>query len=304
MSPLWTLETPEASSDPSESCLSEAPEAVCPGLDGEGTTSRSPDVVSTPAGSACPDPPEVPEFIRGATDSPMSPLSPPPFPIDPPSPEPLGSDGMFPTSPAHEDEVPDLSHSSGCPTPCRASDEEDVDEEGEPDVIDGVEAYIAYQKVTMFRLGAITQVAPNMAFPVIQEAEEVVSNNLCLQCSLACDICGLKGIFDGSVPPGSLMTDHEAPGTPLLAMVYPEENPPCPLLLTLVSAPGAPMVRQKFRVLRDSEATTEDRLLSWRFYKVDGGYWVWNPVCMQSPDGIYHPIMSEVDPILMVPDGE
>ncbi len=298
-------ELPDPSLDPKEPCGPESSEAVLPEGEAECASPESPGVGSALTDSTCVDPPEGAGLVGEAADSPMSPDSSPPYPIDPPSPESQGSDEVSPVIVMGVDQPLDLSCSSGSSTPSLASDDDDIGEEGEAQNVDEVQAFVAYQKLTMFRLGAITQTAPEITLPIIQEAEDVVKDRLCLQCSLGCGICGLKGLFQVTVPPGSLMSDHEAPGSPLLGMLYPENvYPPCPAYLSLMTVSGPPAVRQRFRLIHETEATMKLRLCSWRLHLVDGGYWVWNPVCMMSQDGMFHPVMSEVDPVFMVPDGK
>ncbi len=177
--------------------------------------------------------------------------------------------------------------------PMESLEESDSDDEIlDPEV---TRKELEFRKLTMFRLGVAITGAPMITLPMLHYAEQQTEGRLCLLPPLACDLCNLKGLYQLTMP---LSCE-------LIAMCLTTDDTITPwqteLLLTSVTRP---LVKRKFRLLRCSVATFHQRLCAWRLYPRDGGYWVYSPITLLSPDQVLHPVMTEWSPLFMTETGE
>ena len=155
----------------------------------------------------------------------------------------------------------------------------------DPETKARVDAIVRYQKLTMFRFGILLQSAPYVNIPLLAEAEIALLGKLCPNITLSCGYCAVDGLYQIRSPMDK----------PLLATMHPEAslNLSHSSLLKLETI-ERPYCVQEFKVLHTVNSSLQQRICAWRLQPICEGYIVKPPMCIKSPDGMYHPLMANV----------
>ncbi len=149
---------------------------------------------------------------------------------------------------------------------------------------------IEHQKLTMFRLGAIIQGAPDVTLPLLQTAEDIVRGRLCMRDPSDCRLCGIRGFHELWVVPQTELIGMEIPESP-------RSKSPQSGQLTLRSTYSESAY--VFRLVDSWSASLVQQVCAWRLHASQGGYWMRAPTTLMSKDGILHPIMTPITPMFM-----
>ncbi len=160
----------------------------------------------------------------------------------------------------------------------------------DPETRAQVNAIVRYQKLTMFRFGILLQSAPYINIPLLAIVEIALLGKLCPNVTLSCSFCAIDGLYQIRSP-----TDK-----PLLATLHPEVSHDLfHSYLIKLETLERPYCIQEFKLLCTVSLILQQRICAWQLQPICECYIVKPPMCIKLHDGIYHPLMANIEPFRM-----